>query len=819
MMYSLPIHTRVVIVGGGIVGCSAAYHLAKAGWKDVLLLEQNRIAGGTTWHAAGLVTRLRGSHTMAILHNHSARLYASLPAETGYPTGWRQVGSLLLARTADRATQIRRNAALARLFDVDCHEIAPAEAARHWPGLRTNDLVAAFFLPEDGRVEPAETARSLAKGAELHGATIREGVRVRGLTWDGRRVTGVRTDHGDISAEHVLLCAGMWTRQLAVAEGIDVPLFPVEHHYVETAPLDGVTDDLPATRDYDGAIYLRSIDGRIRFGAFQHGTRPLAVDRVPDDFSFRLFDPDWETFAPALAEARHRLPLLATAKLDRFVNGPESFTPDATFLLGPVAGRGGLFVAAGFNSFGIAGAGGAGWAIAEWLRHGEPPLDLWAVDPRRFGPAMNDVAFLRARVPEVLGHHYAIAYPTHEYATGRDLRRSPVHDRTAARGACFGQRFGWERPLWYATDGRAPVRDDSFDRPSWFADWAAEHRATRERVALFDQSSFGKYLVEGPDACALLNWLCGNDVDVLAGRIVYTGMFNARGTFESDLTVVRLAADRFYVITAAAQTLHDFDWIDRAVRARNARVNLTDVSADYGVLGLMGPRARDLLQPLTNDDLANDSYPFGTARWIDLGSHRALAARITYVGELGWELHIPADSCCQTAAVFDDLVAAGELVGLALAGTIAQNSLRLEKGYVAWGHDVSPDDTPLEAGLGFAVAWDKPGGFLGRDALLQQKATGIRRRLVTFTLDDPEPLLWGGEPILRNGRSVGYTTSGSYAHTLGSAIGMGYVGADEPVTGGWIEEGNYEIDVAGRRFAARPHLRAPFDPQRTRILA
>jgi 4-methylaminobutanoate oxidase (formaldehyde-forming) len=814
-MPTLPTHARVVIVGGGIVGCSAAYHLAKAGWRDILLLEQNRIAGGTTWHAAGMVTRFRASRSLAVLNDDSARLYANLPAETGLDTGWKRVGSLLLARTPDRVTQIRRTTALVKLFGIDSHEIATAEAARHWPGLRTDDLAGAFFLPDDGRVEPAETARALAKGAELHGTMLCEGVRVLGLTWDGARATGVTTDAGDIVADHVLLCTGMWTRQLGLDAGLDVPLYPVEHHYVETALIPGLPDELPCTRDYDGGIYFRVAGDRIRFGAFQHDTKPLATSRVPDDFSFRLFEPDWERFAPALREAKHRLPSLETTPLHRFVNGPESFTPDGTFLLGPIAGRDGLFVAAGFNSFGIAGAGGAGWAIAEWIREGEAPFDLWEVDPRRFGPAMNDADFLRQRVPEVLGHHYATAWPGYEFATGRDLRRSPVHERTAARGACFGQRFGWERPLWYARDGRPPILDYSFGRPSWFADWAEEHRAARERVALFDQSSFGKYLVTGPDARGLLNWLCGNDVDVPPNRIVYTGMFNARGTFASDLTVVRLAAESFLVITSAAQTAHDLDWIDRQARCRGARVTLTDASATSGVLGLMGPRARDLLQSLTDSDLSHDAFSFGTVRQIEVGGCPVLAARITYVGELGWELHIPAD---QTAEVFDRLVAAGEPFGLTLAGTTAQNSLRLEKGYVSWGHDVSPDDTPLEAGLGFAVAWDKAGGFLGRDALLRQKAAGLRRRLVTFVLADSGPVLWGGEPILRDGQPAGYTTSGSYAHTLGAAIGMGYVSADVPVTAAWIASGRYEIDVAGERFVAVPHLRAPYDPERRRTL-
>lgn len=813
-MPNVPTHARVVIVGGGIVGCSAAYHLAKAGWREIVLLEQNQIAGGTTWHAAGMVTRLRTSSAQAALNDHSAKLYARLAAETGHDPQWRQVGSLLLARTPARVTQLRRTLGVGKVFGIESNEMSPDEARRYWPDIHTGDLIGAFFLPDDGRVEPAETARALAKGAELSGATLLEGVRVVSVTTDGRRITGVQTPEGDIQGEIVLLCGGMWTRQIGLDLGCDLPLYPVEHHYAETASISGIHDDLPCTRDYDGSIYFRAIGDKIRFGAFQAGTKPWSVDRVPDDFSFQLFGEDWQTFASALDEFHHRFPALGGTPVDRFVNGPESFTPDGACVLGPVAGRDNLYVAAGFNSFGIAGAGGAGWAIAEWIQSGEAPFDLWEVDPRRFGPALNDTAFLQQRTPEVLGHHYGIAWPSHEFTSGRDVRLSPIHARTSALGACYGQRFGWERPLWYDKPGQRPRLTYSFDRPHWFANWEAEHHATRELVALFDLSSFGKYRLSGPDALSLLNWLCGAEIDVPIGRVVYTGLFNAHGRFVSDLTIIRQDTDDFLIITAAAQTLHDFDWIDRQARQRHARVTLEDVSTESAVLGLMGPRSRHVLQSLADNDWSNETFPFGTTQTISIADTDILAVRISYVGELGWELHIPSANAIR---VFDDLVLAGSPSGLRMAGMTAQNSLRMEKSYVSWGHDVSLDDTPLEAGLGFAISWDKPGGFLGRDALLRQRDEGVPRRLLTFVLDDPTPLLWGREPIFRDGRPVGYTTSGSYAHTLGAAIGMGYVPVDADTAE--VTPGQFEIGVAETRCAATPHLRAPYDPRRQRILS
>ncbi|MFO0810936.1 MAG: FAD-dependent oxidoreductase [Gemmataceae bacterium] len=815
MTQSLPRNARAVIVGGGIAGCSVAYHLAKLGWRDVLLVEQGEVAGGTTWHAAGMVGRLRTSSAMARINDASAKLYARLEAETGVPTGWNQCGSLLVARTEDRMVQFRRTAAMSGYFGIDVRLISVDEAVALWPIMRPDDLLGAVWLPEDGKVVPRQTAEALAKGAEQSGATLRQGVRVLNLLTDGRRVTGVRTDHGDVTAEVVVLCGGMWTRTLGLTSGVTVPLYPVEHHYVVSHEIEGVHDNMPCTRDPDGATYFRSEGRKVVLGAFQWHTKAWMVDRPPDDFKFQLLEPDWEKFADPLREGEHRLPPLKAAGYEKFVNGPESFTPDNNFILGAAPEYDGLYIAAGFNSAGIATAGGAGEVLAQWIDGGEPPMDLWSVDPRRFAPFHNNRAFLRDRVTEALGLHYRMAWPNLEFATGRGLRRSALHDRLASRGACFGAKMGLERPLWFAAPGQTPVMEYAWGRQNWFDRSAAEHRAAREAVAVFDQTSFSKYRLQGRDAVKVLQRLCGNDMDVPVGKVVYTGLFNARGTFESDLCAVRLADDAYYIVSASAQTVRDAHWIGRHIAA-DERVELVDVTSGTGVIGVMGPNARRLLERVTDADLSNAAVPFGTARRIAVGIATALAVRITYVGELGWELHIPTD---QMLAVYDAIMAAGADLGVTDAGHYAINSLRLEKGYRAWGADLSTDETPLEAGLGFVVRWDKPGGFLGRDALLRQKEQGVRKRLASFVLADPEPILWGGERIFRDGVCVGYTTSAAYGHTVGGAVALGYVRGDAPVTAEWVRAGRYTIDVAGTQFPARVSLTPPYDPKNERVMS
>lgn len=812
---SLPRQSRVVIVGGGIAGCSVAYHLAKLGWRDVLLLEQGALAGGTTWHAAGMVGRMRTSSSMARINDVSAKLYAGLQAETGHATGWKQVGSLLVARTPERMIQLRRNAAVAEYIGIAVEILDAKTAQKKWPLMRADDLRGAAWLPDDGKVIPKETALALAEGARQHGATLVENIRVLDLLSKHRRAVGVRTDRGPIDAEYVVLCGGMWTRQLALRHGVDIPLYPVEHHYVVSNPIEGAFDELPCTRDPDAGIYFRGEGNAVLLGAFQKYTKPWMVERVPDDFSFRLLPDDWERFAVPLAEGKHRIPALESSGIARFVNGPESFTPDSNFLLGESAEMDGLFVAAGFNSAGIACAGGAGHALAQWIADGEQPYDLWSVDIRRFAPYHNNRAFLRERVSEVLGLHYQMAWPNREMESGRGLRRSPLHDHLAERGACFGQKMGFERPLWFARSPAEATMHYSFGRQNWFDCHAAEHRAARESVALFDQSSFAKFVLQGRDALAVLQRLCGNDVDVPIGRIVYTGMFNERGTFESDLTVVRGAVDEFYLISATAQTVRDADWIRRHIRPEE-HATLTDVTAAYATLSVMGPKARQLLAPLTESDLSNAAFPFGTAQRIGVGRATFWALRLTYVGELGWELYVPVD---QAVLLYDTLWEAGQPLGLVNAGHYAINSLRLEKGYRAWGADLSVEDTPLEAGLAFAVSWNKAVPFLGRSRLLEQKKEGLRKRLVSFVLTDPGPVLWGGERIFRNGSCVGVTTSGAYGHTIGGAVALGYVKHDEAITDAFLQTGDYTVEVDGERIAAKVYLRSPYDPQRRRLLA
>jgi 4-methylaminobutanoate oxidase (formaldehyde-forming) len=815
MHQGLPTSAKAVIVGGGIVGCSLAYHLSKFGWKDVVLLEQKQLGGGTTWHAAGLIGRLRSSNSMTKINQYSAQLYAALEKETGHDIGWKQVGSLIVAHSKARMIQLRRTAAMAELFGVEVHLISPASAQEKWPLLRTEDLLGAAWLPHDGKVIPKEVALALVKGARARGATVIENLRVLDIERANGRATGVKTDRGVIQAEYVVLCGGMWTRQLGLRCGVAIPLYPVEHHYVVTDPLEGAFDELPVGRDPDLSIYFRGEGNALLLGAFQAYSKPWMVEKIPDNFSFQLLEPDWQQFAEPLKAGQWRIPALAKTRFSRFVNGPESFTPDNNFIMGEAPELCRLFVAAGFNSVGIASAGGAGRYLAEWMIEGHPTIDLWSVDIRRFAPSSNNLSFLRARVTEVLGLHYQTAWPNREFATGRGLRKSPLHDRLAAQGACFGSKNGWERPNWFARDGMKPVVEYSFGRQNWFECHAREHRAARENVALFDQTGFSKYLLKGRDVVNVLQRLCGNDVDVPVGKAVYTALLNERGCFESDLTLIRLDTDEYYLISGTAQTVRDQNWINRQIHPEE-HAALIDVSEAFSVLGLMGPNSRALLSQLTDADLTNQAFPFGTARTIHIGPATVRALRLTYVGELGWELHVPMS---QAGLLYDTLMEVGQGWGLTNAGHYAINSLRLEKGYRAWGADISPDDTPLEASLEFALAWNKPVPFNGREALRKQKEFGLKRQLVLFVLQDPEPMLWGGEPLYRDGTVVGYTRSAAYGHSVGGAIALGYVNHEGGVNADFIKVGRYEIDLAGRRYPATAYLRAPYDPQRKRILS
>ena len=804
---------RVVIVGGGIVGTSVAYHLTKLGWRDVVLLEQGSLSGGTTWHAAGLVGQLRSSSNLTRLIRYSVDLYGRLEAETGQSTGWKQCGSVSVARTAERMVQLRRNASVASSYGIEAHVISRQEAAARYPLMRIDDLVGAVWIPGDGKVNPTDVTQALARGARSGGARLLEGVKVTGVNVTGGAVAGVETTAGPIATEILVNCAGMWARELGRMSGVTIPLHACEHMYIVTQPIAGVASDLPVLRDPDGHIYVKEEVHGLLMGGFDPWAKPWGTDGIPEGFSFSTLKEDWEKFGILMTSALERLPALETAQVRTFLNGPESFTPDNYFILGEAPEVRRYYVGAGFCSGGIAAAGGAGRALAEWIVGDGPPMDLWPADIRRFAPFHGDRRFLRERVSEIVGVHYDIAFPNRELASGRGLRRSPLHERLRERRASFGAKMGWERANWFAPEGVEPAPEYSFGRQNWFAYSAAEHRAARETVAVFDQTSFSKLRVDGADAEAVLQRLCANDVAVAPGRIVYTAMLNERGGFESDVTVTRLAEDAYLVVTGSAQTTRDLDWIRRHL-PEGARVAVADVTDAVAVLGLMGPRSRELLARVSGADLGNAAFPFGASREIALGRASVRASRITYVGELGWELYLPA---ADAGGVYDALWEAGRDLGLRDAGYYAMETLRLEKAYRAWGRDVTSDDTPWEAGLGFAVRLDKPVPFIGQEALRRRRDAPLTKRLLTFVLEDPAGLPWGDEPILRDGRVVGAVTSAGFGHTLGRGVAMGYVRDIEAVDQGYIDREAFAVDIAGERFAARAGLAAPYDPRGLRI--
>ncbi|HET9855002.1 MAG TPA: FAD-dependent oxidoreductase [Methylomirabilota bacterium] len=809
----MPDHARAVIVGGGIVGASVAYHLTQLGWRDVVLLEQGSLSGGTTWHAAGLIGQLRSSSNFTRLIRYSADLYSRLEAETGQATGWKRCGSVSVARTAERMIQLKRNAAMANAYGVEAHVIGLDEAAARYPLMRTDDLVGAVWIPGDGKANPADITQALARGARAGGARLLEGVKVTGVNVANGAVTGVETSAGPIATEILVNCAGMWARELGRMSGVTIPLHACEHMYIVTQPIAGVTADLPVLRDPDGHIYVKEEVGGLLMGGFDPWAKPWGAEGIPEGFSFGTLKEDWDKFDILMRNALVRLPALETAEVRTFLNGPESFTPDNYFILGEAPEVRRYYVGAGFCSGGIAAAGGAGKALAEWIVEDRAPMDLWPADIRRFAPLHGNRRFLRERVSEVVGVHYNIAFPNRELTSGRGLRRSPLHERLRERRACFGAKMGWERPNWFAPEGVAPEAVYSFGRQNWFPYSAAEHRAAREAVAVFDQTSFAKLRLEGADAEAVLQRLCANDVAVPPGRVVYTAMLNERGGFESDLTVTRLAADAYLVVTGSAQGTRDLDWIRRHLPA-GARATVTDVTGASAVLGLMGPRSRELLARVSDADLGADAFPFLASREIAVGQATVRASRVTYVGELGWELYVPVE---QAGLVYDELTQAGRDLGLRDAGYYALDSLRMEKAYRAWGREVTIDDTPWEAGLGFAVRLDKPVPFLGREALLEQRERVLTKRLLTFVLEDAAALPWGDEPILRDGRVVGTVTSAAFGHTLGRAVAMGYVRDPGGVDEACLARGRFELDVGGDRIPARASLAAPYDPRGLRV--
>jgi glycine cleavage system aminomethyltransferase T/glycine/D-amino acid oxidase-like deaminating enzyme len=804
-MSELPDRAEIVVIGGGVIGTSVAYHLTKLGRTDVLLLEQGHLSGGTTWHAAGLVGPLRASESGTRLVQYSAELYASLEAETGLATGYRNVGGVIVARTPARMVQLKRTAANAAAYDMECEVVSPERARELWPVMQVDDLLGALWLPGDGKVNPTDLTQSLARGARQGGARVVAQVRVIGFGLEGERVTEVRTDHGPVECDVVVNCAGQWAKALGNLIGGTVPLHSCEHFYVVTEPVEGTHPDLPIMRDPDGWTYFKEEVGGLVVGGFEPEAKPWrSPDDLPYPFEFQLLDEDWEHFSVLMDEAVHRVPALAETGIRKFYNGPESFTPDNQFLLGRAPEVENVFVGAGFNSVGIASAGGAGRALAEWVVDGEPTTDLTGVDVRRFASFNGDVRWLRARVAETLGLHYAVPWPNREPVTARDVRLSSLHERLAAAGAVFGSKMGWERPNVFAPSPGQSL-DYSWGKPDWLPWSATEQRATREAVAVFDQTSFSKYVVAGPRALEALQWVCAADVDVPVGTCVYTPWLNERGTYEADLTVTRDGPDAFWVVSSSATTVRDLDWL-----CRHGGIEGGDVTDAFAVLGVMGPSSRDLLCRLSTDDWSEEGFEFATSRAVSVADIRLRATRMTYVGELGWELTVPVGSA---GVVYDALFEAGADLGVTNAGYYTIDSLRLEKGFRAFPRELTPDYTPVEAGLLFATALrsDKP--FLGRQALEvfrdRMAERGPRRRLVSLVVESPEPMLWGGELLLRDGRPAGQVTSAAWGETVGACVGLAYLRSDGPVTADQLARATYEVDVAGERYAVRLSLKAP----------
>lgn len=813
-MTMLPSHAQIVVIGGGIIGCSTAYHLARDHKADVVLLEQGTLTSGSTWHAAGLVGQLRSSASITRVLKYSVELYKDLEAETGLATGWKMTGCLRLATNQDRWTEFRRLATTAGSFGMEMHLVSPEEVKRMWPLMNVDDLVGASWLPTDGQASPSDITQSLAKGARMHGAKIVENVRVTGFDMKDGRIVAVKTTLGDIACEKVVNCAGQWARQVGAMAGINVPLQPVKHQYIITEKIDGLATDAPTIRDPDRRTYFKEEVGGLVMGGYEPNPQPWTTGDVPDEWAFRLFDDDFDHFEQHMVQAIERIPALEKAGVKQMINGPESFTPDGNFILGVAPECSNMFVGAGFNAFGIASGGGAGWVLAQWVVDGEAPLDLWVVDIRRFSGMHRDRQWVLDRTLEAYGKHYTVAFPHEEYESGRPRLVSPLYERLKAHGAVFGSKLGWERPNWFAPEGTEGRDVYSMGRQNWFDAVGVEHAHVREAVGIFDQSSFAKYEVSGPDALKVLDQICANDVTKPVGRLTYTQLLNTRGGIEADLTVARFGEDRFYIVTGTGFRTHDFGWIADHVPA-GANVDMSDVTEDWGTLSLMGPKARDVLAAVTDADVSNAAFPFGHAREITIAGSTVRALRITYVGELGWELHVPIGAIGE---VFDALMAAGQPFGVKPVGYRALESLRLEKGYRAWGSDITPNDTPLEAGLGFAVKLKRNADFLGRSALQAVAGQPLKKRLMGFTAG-PDVVLLGRETILRNGEPVGYLTSGGYGYTLGKAIGYGYVRNAEGVSDDYLTSGSYELVVAMERVPAEIHLGPMFDPGMERIKA
>ncbi|MEO6610374.1 MAG: FAD-dependent oxidoreductase [Aestuariivirga sp.] len=815
MTVELPSHAQVIVIGGGIIGCSTAYHLARDHKADVIVLEQNKITSGSTWHAAGLVGQLRSSASITQVLKYSVDLYKNLEAETGLQTGWKMTGCLRLATNEDRWIEYKRLATTAQSFGMEMHLLSAAETKKMWPLLETSDLVGASFLPTDGQASPSDITQSLAKGARMHGAKIFEGVRVTGFEIENSRIIAVKTNLGTVKCDRVVNCGGMWARQIGAMAGVSVPLQPVKHQYVITEKVEGLATDVATIRDPDRRTYFKEEVGGLVFGGYEPNPITWVQGDVPDTFEFQLFEDDWDHFEQHMSQALARVPALEKAGIKQMINGPESFTPDGNFILGAAPELKNFYMGCGFNAFGIASGGGAGWVLADWVMKGEAPTDLWSVDIRRFSGLHRDRAFVNERTLEAYGKHYTIGFPHEEYQSGRPKLVSPLYDRLKKAGACFGSKLGWERPNWFGKAGETPKDIYSMGRQNWFAAVGEEHKAVREAAGLFDQSSFAKFEMTGPDAFDVLEKICANRIPKTPGRLVYTQVLNTRGGIECDLTIARLGPEEFYIVTGTGFRTHDFHWIADRIPA-DARVSFTDVTEENGTLSLMGPKAREILQSIAGDDLSAAAFRFGDSRRILINEHLVRALRVTYVGELGCEIHA---SNLALPEVYDAIMDAGAKFGIRNCGYRAIESLRLEKGYRAWGADITPNDTPVEAGLGWAVKLKSETDFIGRQALVEASNKPQKKMMVGFTTNREDVVLVGRETILRDGKFAGYLTSGGYGYTIGKPVGYGYVRNADGVTADYVKAGKYELVVAQERVAATAHLEPVYDPENLKVKA
>ena len=808
-------NARIVIVGGGVIGLSVAYHLAKLGLDDVLLIERNRLTSGTSWHAAGIVGPLRASMSATRLAVCADELFPALERETGQRTGYRRTGGFWLARTADRLVELRRIAAIGEMAGLDARMVEPEEVAAAAPNLRVDDLAGALWVAEDGQANPVDVCMAYAKGARAAGVRIREDTTCAGIERRNGAVRAVRLNDGSaITCETVVNCAGVWARAVGAMAGVPVPLQAIEHMYVVTEPLDGLPDPFPIVRDLDGGIYLKADAGKLVLGGFEPKAKlwdPLGPD---GDRAFLDLPEDWEQFEPFMHAGLERVPALERAGIQHFMNGPESFTPDTRPLLGESPFLEGFYVAAGFNSTGMMSSAGAGRAMAQWIAGGEAPMDLWDMDIARFDRAANAGPYLAARITEAVGEVFQMHWPYRQPSAGRGVRRSALHDAFAAAGAVFGAPAGWERPLWFARDqSQARIRY-SYGAQHWWPAAEREAAAVRDGVALLELTPFTKIDVRGPDALTLLQRLCTNEIDIAPDRAVYTLMLNPRGGIEADLTVTRLAEHAFRIVSGAATRAKDLAWIERQRRRLDVAAEVFDATSSEVVLGIVGPRSRELLQALTPADLADDAWPFAASRRVEIAAASIRMTRISFTGELGFELYIPVENA---PSVYESVAGAGQALGLAHCGHFALDSCRLEKGYRHWGHDIGAWGTPLEAGLGFAVAWDKPGGFIGRDALLAQRRAGIERRLLQFEVAGAHPLLLYDEPVYRSGTLVGHTTSGGRGFRTGVSLCFAYMPCEPGTPRSELLDSGYEIGIAGERFPLRALARPVYDPGGARL--